>query len=171
MLDENGNYRSTYKILQDIADIWEQLAEEDKETGQNRQNALLEMLAGKNRSNILASILQNPDILRDAYESSAFESENSAQDELNKFLESIEGKIQQFTNEVQEFWHGLIDSSTIKFFVDAGTTILDILGKITGALGEVGTIAAIAGTAFGFSALKTAINARGGRTKKFVLIV
>ena len=47
LLDDNGNYRSTYEILQDIADVWEQIAEEDLKTGQNRQNALLEMLAGK----------------------------------------------------------------------------------------------------------------------------
>ena len=47
LLDDNGNYRSTYEILQDIADVWQQIAEEDLKTGQNRQNALLEMLAGK----------------------------------------------------------------------------------------------------------------------------
>ena len=47
LLDDNGNYRSTYEILQDIADIWKELAEEDLATGNNRQNALLEMLAGE----------------------------------------------------------------------------------------------------------------------------
>ena len=47
ILDANGNYRSTYQILLDIAKIWDQIAEEDKITGNNRQNALLELMAGK----------------------------------------------------------------------------------------------------------------------------
>ena len=168
LLDDNGNYRSTYEILQDIADVWEQIAEEDLETGQNRQNALLELLAGKNRSNILASILQSPDVLREAYETSAFESDNSAQEELDKYLESIEGKIQLFKNEVQEFWYGLISSDTVKGVVDGATAIMDVLGKITGSLGEVGTAVAAVGTAFAIHFVNVK---SGGRTKKFVLKV
>lgn len=46
MLDENGNYRSTYQVLQDIADIYNEIQESDKKFGQNKLNALLEMLAG-----------------------------------------------------------------------------------------------------------------------------
>lgn len=47
LLDVNGNYRSTYDILLDIANVWEQIAKEDLATGENRQNALLEMMAGE----------------------------------------------------------------------------------------------------------------------------
>lgn len=166
LLDDNGNYRSTYEILQDIADVWEKIAEEDLKTGQNRQNALLEMLAGKNRSNILASILQSPETLREAYESSLNDSAGSAQQELEKYLDSIEGKIQLFTNEVQEFWHNLISSDVIKGFVDAGTTIVDILGKIVDKLGILGTAAASFGAAFAF---KHVNKNSGGRAKTFAL--
>lgn len=120
----------------------------------------------KNRANIAASILQNPEILKEAYESSANDSEGSAQEELEKYLDSIEGKISKFTNELQEFWHGLIDSETIKFFIDAGTTILDIIGKITSALGEIGVAGAGIGAIFSFKAFKNS----GGRDKKFSLL-
>ena len=167
LLDDNGNYRSTYEILQDIADIWEQIAQEDLATGQNRQNALLEMLAGKNRSNILASILQSPETLRDAYESSLNDSAGSAQEELNKYLDSIEGKIAKFQNEAQEFWHNLISSETVKNVIDAGTTIMDILGKVADVLGEIGTLGAIAGTSLSIYLSKNS----GGRDKKFSLII
>ena len=78
LLDMNGNYRSTYEIISDIADRWEDIKEEDLKTGENRQNALLEMLAGKNRSNILASMLESPDVLKSAYETSLNESQGSA---------------------------------------------------------------------------------------------
>lgn len=151
LLDDNGNYRSTYEILQDIANVWEQIAEEDLKTGQNRQNALLEMLAGKNRSNILASMLQNPKILREAYAASANDSVGSAQEELEKYLDSIEGKIAQFQNEVQEFWYKLISSETIKGVIDLGTKVIDILGKIVDHLGVIGTLGIGLGTKFALS--------------------
>ena len=40
-----------------------EIQEEDQKAGTNRAQALVEQLAGKNRSNIVASILQNGDIL------------------------------------------------------------------------------------------------------------
>ena len=140
LLDDNGNYRSTYEILQDIADVWEQIKEEDLKTGQNRQNALLELLAGKNRSNILASILESPDILRDAYQSSVNDSAGSAEKELNAHLDSIEGKIAKFQNEVQEFWYKLLDSEFLKDVIDFGTWLMDLLGNVVENLGTVGTL-------------------------------
>lgn len=45
----------------------------------------------KNRANVAASILQSPDILRNAFESSQ-NAEGSAQEELDKYLESIEAR-------------------------------------------------------------------------------
>lgn len=47
LLDMNGNYRSTYEVLLDIAKVWDTIAKEDLATGENRQNALLEMMAGE----------------------------------------------------------------------------------------------------------------------------
>lgn len=91
LLDMNGNYRSTYEILLDIAKVWDTIAKEDLVTGENRQNALLEMMAGKNRSNILASILQSPEILEEAYKS-ATNASGSAQKELDSYLDSIDGR-------------------------------------------------------------------------------
>lgn len=99
----------------------------------------------KNRANIAASILQNSQVLEDAYKSSLNDSAGSSQKELNEYLDSIEGRISNFTNEIQEFWHGLIDSETIKLFITSATTIIDLIGKITGALGELGTIGLGAG--------------------------
>lgn len=60
LLDDNGNYRDTYEILQDIADVYQEILETDKKAGTNRGQALIELLAGKNRANIAASILSKP---------------------------------------------------------------------------------------------------------------
>ena len=91
ILDENGNYKSTYEILQSIADIYDEIVETDKKFGTNNLNLLLENLAGKNRSNIAASIIQNGEMLRSVYEDSQ-NSVGSAQEELDKYLDSIEGE-------------------------------------------------------------------------------
>ena len=167
ILDDNGNYKSTYDIMLGLSDIYEEIVETDKKFGNNNLNLLLETIAGKRRANIAASILQNEDLLTSVYDSSTNESEGSAQKALDKHLDSIEGKIQQFTNKVQEFWYGFIDSETVKGFIDLGTSVLDILGKITSSLGEVGTIIAALGTslAFHFAKVKS-----GGRVKKFTLV-
>lgn len=92
VLDANGNLRNTYDILLDIAKIYKEIQAEDKKNGTNRAQALVETLAGKNRSNIAASILQNPEMLEEVYEKSK-DSAGSAQQELDKYLDSITGKV------------------------------------------------------------------------------
>lgn len=139
ILDNNGNFKSTYDILLGISTIYKEILETDQKYGTNMANGLLETLAGKNRANIAASILQNPDILKSAYESSQ-ESFGSAQEELDSHLDSINGKIELFKNELQQFWHNLLSSDTAKKIVDAGTAILDKAGDIVDVLGEIGTL-------------------------------
>ena len=46
----------------------------------------------KNRANVAASILQNNQLLESVYESSANDYKDSAEEELSKYLDSIEGK-------------------------------------------------------------------------------
>ena len=113
ILDSNGNYKSTYEIMQGLADLYDNIVKKDKELGTNNLNLLLETIAGKNRSNIAASILQNGDMLRSVYED-AQNSDGSAEQELNSYLDSIDGKMAQLENRAQEFWFKVIDSKTIK---------------------------------------------------------
>lgn len=123
ILDANGNYKSTYEIMQGLADLYDDIVKKDKELGTNNLNLLLETIAGKNRSNIAASILQNGDMLRSVYED-AQNSEGSAEKELNSYLDSVDGKLQQLTNRAQEFWFKVIDSETIKNGIDLSSTLL-----------------------------------------------
>ena len=123
ILDSNGNYKSTYEIMQGLADLYDDIVKKDKELGTNNLNLLLETIAGKNRSNIAASILQNGDMLRSVYED-AQNSEGSAEKELNSYLDSIDGKMAQLENRAQEFWFKVIDSETIKNGIDLLSTLL-----------------------------------------------
>lgn len=129
ILNDTGQYKSTYEILQGIADIWEDIGEMDKKTGSTNQNLLLETMAGKNRANILASILQNPGVLKDVYMDSQF-SEGSAEEELAKYLDSIDAKIQEFKNALQNLASDFLDSEILKFFIDLGTIGVNALDQI-----------------------------------------
>lgn len=144
VLDENGNLRSTYDILLDISRVYKEIQETDKKTGTNRAQALVEAIAGKNRSNIASSILLHPELLEQVY-ASAQDANNSAMDELNKYLDSIDGRIQQLTNRMQEFWSVTINSETIKTgislltdLVSGSTALVDKFGTLPTALGALG---------------------------------
>lgn len=146
VLDPNGNLRDTFDILLDIAKVYKEIQAEDKKFGTNRANALVEELAGKNRSNIASSILLNPEMLEEVYKTSQ-ESAGSAQEELDKYLDSIDGKMTQLENRAQEFWFKIIDSDTIKNgitlltqFLELGTDIVDTFGVLPILMGGAGSL-------------------------------
>ena len=91
--DELGRYKSTYEIMLGLSQIWDEIRQADLKTGDNRQNLLLESIAGKNRASIASSILQNPDVLQSVYEDSSTKSAGSALEENQKYLDSISGQI------------------------------------------------------------------------------
>ena len=146
LLDENGNYRSTYQVLQDIADIYDEIVETDKQFGTNKMNGLLELIAGKSRSNIAASVLQNGDMLRSVYQQSQ-NAEGSALEENEKYLDSIDGKIQQAQNRLQEFASLAINSDVFKGLVDGATSFLEVLNNIIQTAGMLPTILGVGGIA------------------------
>lgn len=149
ILDSNGNYKSTYEIMQGLADLYDNIVKKDKELGTNNLNLLLETIAGKNRSNIAASILQNGDMLRSVYED-AQNSEGSAEKELNSYLDSIDGKMAQLENRAQEFWFKVIDSETIKNGIDLLSTLLKGVTDFVDTVGLLPTILTGVGAALSF---------------------
>mgnify|MGYP000918628817 CR=1 FL=1 len=149
ILDSNGNYKSTYEIMQGLADLYDNIVKKDKELGTNNLNLLLETIAGKNRANIAASILQNGDMLHSVYKD-AQNSEGSAEKELNSYLDSIDGKMAQLENRAQEFWFKVIDSETIKNGIDLLSTLLKGATDFVDTVGLLPTILAGIGAALSF---------------------
>ena len=101
---------------------------------------LLEMIAGKTRSNTAAAILSNTKDLEEAYKS-AMEAEGSAYEENEKYLDSIQGRIDLFNNSVQTMWSNTLDSEFVKSIVDLGTELIkvvDTLGLIPSLLMAIG---------------------------------
>lgn len=145
ILDANGNLKDTYDILLDIAKVYQEIQEADTTHGTNRANSLVEELAGKNRSDIASSILLNPELLENVYKTSQ-NSDGSAQAELDKYLDSIDGKMTQLENRAQKFWFKVIDSDTIKNgitlltnLLESGTDIIDTFGVLPVIMAGIGT--------------------------------
>ena len=129
ILDDNGNYKSTYEIMLGIAQIYQEIVDTDKELGRNNANLLLETVAGKTRANIAASIFQSPDVLEAAYKSSQG-AQDSAMRENEKYIESISGHLAQLTNQWQEMWANAANREVINFFIDIGKNLLAIANTL-----------------------------------------
>ena len=121
ILTDSGAYKSTYEILLEISKVWDDLTDQDRA-------GLLELIAGKTRSNTAAAILSNTKDLEAAYQS-AMEAEGSAYRENEKYLESIQGHIDLFNNAVQTMWQNTLDSDAIKWFVHLGKALVELIDK------------------------------------------
>lgn len=149
ILDSNGNYKNTYQILLGIAKVYKEIQEQDKKLGTNHATALIEELAGKNRSNIASAILQDPTQL-EAVKKSSEEAMGSAQKELNSYLDSIDGKMAQLENRAQKFWVKVINSDAIKNGIDLLSTLLKNVTDFVDNVGLLPTIFTGVGAALSF---------------------
>lgn len=136
MQDEN-TYKSTAQIIKELGAVYDSLEDVS-------QAALLEKIAGKNRASTVEGLLQNYEVI-DEVIASAENAEGSALEENEKYLDSIQGRIDLFTNSLQEFWYNLLNSDMIKEVVDAGTKLINILGNITSGLNDSGVLKGVTG--------------------------
>lgn len=121
MLDAN-TFKNTTQILREMSTVWEDMTD-------IQQAAALELMGGKRQANILSSIISNFQTVEDVIKTSA-NSAGSAIKENEKYLDSIQGKIDQFTNALQTMWMNFISSDVIKLIVDFGTNVLDLVGDL-----------------------------------------
>ena len=122
ILTQTGEYKSTYEILSEISKVWKDISDVD-------QAALLELLAGKRAGSVMSAILNNPDILANAFES-ANNATGSAWKENETYLESIQGRLDLLSNEFQTMWNNAISDEFIKWVIDAGTGLTKLVDKV-----------------------------------------
>ena len=141
---DNGDFKSTYEIIEGIAKVYDKLSQPD-------QAALLETIAGKQRGNQIAALIQSfqSGQAQKAYED-AINSSGSAMQEQERWLESIEAKTQQFEASWESLSNTFLDSGLVKGFVDFGTGALNILEGLIDKVGSLGTIGLGAGIFAGF---------------------
>lgn len=130
IMKDESTYKNTYQILQEISKVFGDLADVDKAN-------VLEILFGKRQGNIGSALLSNFDIAEKALRTST-SSAGSAAAEFAKWTDSIEAKTQRFQATYQSLSTTVTNSDLVKFIVDSGTTILNIIDKITKSTGALG---------------------------------
>ena len=121
MLDAN-TFKNSTQILREMAEAWQDM------TDIQRASAL-ELMGGKRQANVLSALIQNFDTVENVIETSA-NSSGSALKENERYLDSIQGKIDQFNNAVQAMWSNTLDSDVVKWFVDLATQLIKIVDGI-----------------------------------------
>lgn len=133
--DSKQTYKDTYTLMKDISEVYDDLTDKKKAE-------LLEKLAGKNRGNQIAALIQGfqSGQVQRAYEDS-INSEGSAQQEQDRWLNSIEAKQQQFQAAMQNLATSTISSDFFKGITDTGTGALNVLTNIVDKFGLLNTAA------------------------------
>ena len=139
---DDGSFKSTYQIMKEIAAIYDTL--DDVSAAD-----LLETISGKQRANAVAAA------------EAAYNAAGTAEQEQQKYLESIQGHL----NQLQASWEVLsasfMDSNGIKVLIDS---VGSLLSGITEVVNNVGVIPTVLLAAFAAMSFKNV-----GRAKMFAL--
>lgn len=141
MIDDS-TFKSTAKIIQEIGAEWSNLSDVS-------QAATLELLAGKTRASTVAGLIENYQTIGEVIEA-AEESENSARIENEKYLDSMEGRLNLMTSQLQEMASVSLNDNLLKEGISALTKILELITDIVDAFGLLPTAAGIGGIVAGF---------------------
>lgn len=129
---DNDTFKNTTQILRELSGIWEELTDVS-------QANLLEMIGGKRNANVVASLIENFELVEEVLESSS-NAAGSALAENEKYLDSINGKISQFHAAFEALSSAFINSDLVKRVVKFGTVIIEGLTSIIDMLGSIPTL-------------------------------
>ena len=124
--ESRQTYKSTYEIFKEIAKIWNELSDKN-------QAELLEKLAGKRNSQVVAAAIKNFATAEKAMNEMA-NSQGNAMAEMEIVYESINYKVNQFKETLVGIAQGLFSQDFLKSMVDSGTRILNVFDDLTPSL-------------------------------------
>lgn len=142
MIDDS-RFKDLYDIMDEISGVYDTLSDIDKAN-------VTEILFGKQRASVGASILLNFDKAEDALQS-AQSSAGSAMTEHERWMQSIEASEARATAAFQQFSTTVMSSDLIKGVYDMQT---GILGFLTSVIEKLGAIPALAATVAGALSFK-----------------
>ena len=129
MLPDGQTYKNTYTILKEISEVWDDLTDVS-------QANVLNLLAGKRNMNAVSAIIENFDMAEAAL-NAANNAAGSAMEEHAKWLDSIEGKVNQFKASFESLSNSVVNSDFLKILIDGGTAFISLLDAITQKIGPL----------------------------------
>lgn len=116
----DDDFKSTGQIIIELSKVWSSLSE-------TSQANITELIGGGVRNaNVVSALIQNASKI-DEIASASANSAGSALEENEKYLDSINGKVAQLEATFQDLSQNVIDSETVKGFVDLGNGALKLV--------------------------------------------
>lgn len=114
---DEETFRSIFDIYNDISKVYDKMSDKDA-------SALLDLIAGKNRSNQISAILQNMSEANELLESSLLAA-GTASEEYQIYLNSTEASTERFGVAMTEAYSSIISGDTVKGLANTGAAVLD----------------------------------------------
>lgn len=134
---QTGELKSVYETLDNLNNVWNTLNDTTKEH-------IALTVGGTQQSTLFSELMNNWDLVEKSVQS-ATNSMGSAEAENRTYLDSINGKLAQFENAVEQLSTTLMSSGIVKFFVELGTGAVNAINGIVNAITPLGTLGAITG--------------------------
>ncbi len=130
-------YKSTYKILEEISGIWNDLTDKN-------QAQLLEVLAGKRNGQALAALISNFKSAQESMDLMA-NSAGNAEAEMSVIMDSLDFKLNHLSETSTSVAQNLFKRDDMKTVVDGFTSVMNVIDSLTSKLGLFGSIGIGAG--------------------------
>lgn len=142
IMKDKDTFKGTYQILDEISRVYNDLSDVN-------QAALIEKIGGKNGINVISAILSNFGEARQVM-SEIGNANGSASAEMERSLDSVTGKLGKLSAIFQEISQKVLESDTVKSFLDfligVGNTLSRIIPDLNTVLTLGGSIAAVSAT-------------------------
>ncbi len=115
---DEETFRSIYDIYNDIAKVYDKMSDKDA-------SALLDLIAGKNRSNQISAILQNMSEANELLEKS-LNAAGTASAEYEIYLDSAQAASERFGVAMTEAYSKILNGETVKGLTNTGAAVLEL---------------------------------------------
>ena len=133
IFDDSGNFRNYYTIMEEIASIYDEMTSTDRAT-------LDEILFGKVRANQGAALIKafQSGQIQKAYQT-ALNSEGSAAEEQEKWMEGLEAKMASFEAAWQHLSTSIMQSDLLGGLINFGTGAVELFADLVEGAGALNT--------------------------------
>ncbi len=122
ILEADGEtFRSIYEIYDDISKVYKKMSDTDA-------SALLDLIAGKHRSNQISAVLKNMSEANELLNRS-LNATGTASEEYEIYLQSAEAATERFGVAMTETYNNVIKGETVKALTNAGTAVLNFVNS------------------------------------------
>lgn len=132
IMEDANTFKSTYKIMDELAKKWKDLSD-------IQQASITELIAGKRQGNVVSSLMQNFDIARNALETS-LNSSGSAMQEHEKWMKSLEARINKLKATWQSLSQSFMSSNFLKGLLDGVISLVNGFDKLIDTFGTLPTL-------------------------------